>query len=245
MAVLPIEYTRNSKEPVFSFKAFYINYARFHSDKTNVLIHLLFVPIISFTLLGVLEHYFWSIEIEPSKVNQFSFPMKMTHHEPFAPLYDISDGKMRLDFNTTWLSIVAAVYIYCEPIVGFAATVMCMSLFFLAKYFTYLDAASSPAFQPYFGGHLFRIFLGIQVLAWIAQFAGHGLFEKRAPALMTNLLFMLLAPFFVAFEILNLTFGYKQEEKEEFDKIAHADIAFYRKKCGYHPMFEEVKVREE
>lgn len=71
------------------------------------------------------------------------------------------------------------------------------------------------------------------------------MFEKRAPALTTNLLFMLLAPFFVAFEILNLTFGYKQESKEEFDKIVHADIAFYRKKFGYQSMFEEAKIREE
>lgn len=95
-----------------------------------------------------------------------------------------------------------------------------------------LDSAPQRAF----GGYLTSILVGIQILAWVSQFIGHGVYEKRAPALMTNLMFMWLGPFFVFFEILNLAFGYKQAEKEEYDKTVFADIAFYRKKQGYPQM---------
>lgn len=43
----------------------------------------------------------------------------------------------------------------------------------------------------------------VHVTAWIAQFYGHGVHEQRAPALMENLGFALLAPFFVTFEFLH------------------------------------------
>lgn len=51
----PREYIPDPKEPRFTFKHFYIQYARFHSDESNILIHLVFVPIISFSVFGLVE----------------------------------------------------------------------------------------------------------------------------------------------------------------------------------------------
>ena len=53
----------------------------------------------------------------------------------------------------------------------------------------------------------------LNIGGWIAQFIGHGLFEKRAPALLTNLGFAFFAPFFITFEVMNVLFGFREGEK--------------------------------
>lgn len=58
------------------------------------------------------------------------------------------------------------------------------------------------------------------VIAWLAQFYGHGVHEKRAPALLDNLLqALVLAPFFVSFEIA-FWLGYKLPLKKTMDNKA-------------------------
>ncbi|CAH2351044.1 2-hydroxy-palmitic acid dioxygenase Mpo1p [[Candida] railenensis] len=49
---------------------------------------------------------------------------------------------------------------------------------------------------------LYRIEVALHIAAWLAQFYGHAVHEKRAPALLDNLLqALVLAPFFVFFEV--------------------------------------------
>ena len=74
------------------------------------------------------------------------------------------------------------------------------------------------------GGNAFKMWLIIHIFSWVAQFIGHGLFEKRAPALITNFLFIYLAPFFTIFEYLNILFDYRKDEVSQLNKIALADI---------------------
>nr|XP_043624932.1 2-hydroxy-palmitic acid dioxygenase MPO1-like isoform X2 [Erigeron canadensis] len=55
-----------------------------------------------------------------------------------------------------------------------------------------------------------KVVLVVQLVSWIAQFIGHGVFEGRAPALLDNILqAFLMAPFFVLFEALQILFGYE------------------------------------
>jgi uncharacterized membrane protein YGL010W len=72
------------------------------------------------------------------------------------------------------------------------------------------------------------IVLYLHILAWLAQFYGHGVHEGRAPALATNVSLTLLAPFFVTFEFLNEAFGYKEDEMKETRKRIEADIAMFK-----------------
>ena len=60
----------------------------------------------------------------------------------------------------------------------------------------------------YFGLTQFQFMNALHIFSWAAQFMGHGLFEKRAPAITTNLKFALLAPFFITFEVMNAVFGF-------------------------------------
>lgn len=53
--------------------------------------------------------------------------------------------------------------------------------------------------------------IAVEIVAWIAQFIGHGVYEGRAPALFDNLLqALVLAPFFVFMELLFML-GYRPE----------------------------------
>lgn len=71
---------------------------------------------------------------------------------------------------------------------------------------------------------------GINVASWIAQFIGHGMFERRAPALLDNLVQALfLAPFFVWFEIL-FSLGYRPDLKGRLDKSVEEEIQKFREK---------------
>lgn len=71
--------------------------------------------------------------------------------------------------------------------------------------------------------------LGVFVTSWIAQVVGHGVFERRAPALLDNLVQALfLAPFFVWMEIL-FFFGYRPELKARVNSAIQKEIEEYRK----------------
>ncbi|KAG0240876.1 hypothetical protein B0O80DRAFT_459328 [Mortierella sp. GBAus27b] len=73
-----------------------------------------------------------------------------------------------------------------------------------------------------------NIALGVHVFAWIAQFIGHGVYEKRAPKLLDNLLqALVLAPYFVVYEVM-FYFGYRPQLKEELDVLIKEDIAQFK-----------------
>ncbi|GAB2270005.1 hypothetical protein Dimus_004920 [Dionaea muscipula] len=55
-----------------------------------------------------------------------------------------------------------------------------------------------------------KVALAAQVVCWTGQFIGHGVYEKRAPALLDNLSqAFLMAPFFVLLEALEKFFEYE------------------------------------
>ncbi|PON36767.1 hypothetical protein PanWU01x14_325820 [Parasponia andersonii] len=55
-----------------------------------------------------------------------------------------------------------------------------------------------------------KVVLAAQLFCWTGQFIGHGVFEKRAPALLDNLVqAFLMAPFFVLLEVLQTFFDYE------------------------------------
>ena len=71
--------------------------------------------------------------------------------------------------------------------------------------------------------------VAIFVLSWVAQFIGHGVFERRAPALLDNLVqALVLAPFFVWMELL-FAIGYRPELKLRVDRSVEKEVEKYRK----------------
>lgn len=72
------------------------------------------------------------------------------------------------------------------------------------------------------------IALAVHVVCWLAQFYGHAVYEKRAPALFDNLLqALVLAPFFVVYEIA-FWLGFKLDVQKRMNNAAGAEVARMR-----------------
>jgi uncharacterized membrane protein YGL010W len=99
------------------------------------------------------------------------------------------------------------------------------SVFFIGQIFlsTYLYQAYGNT-----GPSHFQYMLYFHIASWIAQFVGHGIFEKRAPALLDNMLLMSVAPFFFVFEVLNMAFGYKAKEVIQWNRYVIQEIEQFR-----------------
>ncbi len=66
--------------------------------------------------------------------------------------------------------------------------------------------------------------IAVEIVAWIAQFVGHGVYEGRAPALLDNLVqALVLAPFFVFMEAL-FYFGYRPELQKRVNEAVEKEI---------------------
>jgi 2-hydroxy fatty acid dioxygenase len=94
-----------------------------------------------------------------------------------------------------------------------------------------------------------KVAAGVHAFSWIAQFFGHGVHEKRAPALLDNLIggrshlnghpqsadnqmvAVVLAPFFVHLELL-FGMGYKPEMHKRITNEIGKEIAKIRKAEG-------------
>lgn len=105
-----------------------------------------------------------------------------------------------------------------DPAAGTALAFIVMSL-----------AGLAHAITAHLGATLaFRTCLGVHVIAWIAQFVGHGVYEGRAPALLDNLVQALfLAPIFVWLEVLFMC-GYKPELKGRVDRVIAREMSKFR-----------------
>ncbi|EGW33235.1 uncharacterized protein SPAPADRAFT_60569 [Spathaspora passalidarum NRRL Y-27907] len=93
----------------------------------------------------------------------------------------------------------------------------------------YLSLSSTTPVTP---GDFVKYAIAAHVAAWLAQFYGHGVHEKRAPALLDNLLqALVLAPFFVVFEIA-FFLGFRSDLKKSMDAKASVNIAKFKKESA-------------
>ena len=171
----------------------------------------MFIPTIGFTLFILGQIYFHTVSLE---FLECIVPGGTICIETFtlffswAVLYFIADVRLAL-LTTAWMG----------------------GLFVLA---CHVAAAEEDLFAIKVNETIFRVAdwaLYLHLMAWTAQFYGHGVHEGRAPALLTNIGFAAFAPFFVSFEFCNKLFGYK--EGPQMNKIRAAiekDIREYQQK---------------
>ncbi|OZJ02552.1 hypothetical protein BZG36_04502 [Bifiguratus adelaidae] len=115
--------------------------------------------------------------------------------------------------------VYAAYYLALDPVAGLIATPI---LFYCVR------TATNFLHTQH---HAVTIALAIHVFSWIAQFVGHGVYEKRKPKLLDNLVqALILAPYFVLFEIL-FFLGYRPKLHAEWQADVEKDVrAFWAKK---------------
>ncbi|KIP07727.1 hypothetical protein PHLGIDRAFT_89225 [Phlebiopsis gigantea 11061_1 CR5-6] len=148
---------------------------------------------------------------------QTSFP-----HPAFLPEvhYKFNDY-MVFDLNYATLYALAnwLYYFSLEPLAA---------LLYLPQYTLMLLTAIAFGYRP----DGLTVGFAIQAVSWVMQFAGHGFAEKRAPALLDNLLgAVVLAPFFVHLEVLFIL-GYKPQLHKDIQNGIGVEIAKMKKAAG-------------
>lgn len=111
-------------------------------------------------------------------------------------------------------------YVLLDRNVGLPSFAVLTSFaYFVKNYYMSLSEFTEPT-----RGQFIKYAIFLHIGAWLAQFYGHGVHEKRAPALLDNLLqALVLAPFFVAFEIA-FALGYRTDLKKSMDNQAGVRI---------------------
>ena len=198
------------KSGIFSFHYFFYNYGRFHDDCVNQAIHMVFVPVLLFTgLIGLFHCVNWVEEDIPKN--------------PFLE---------RINYMDFYILALWIAFLYVEKVIALAFISWSLPLLMAAHYMF----ENRSQFEMTINGETYSlcyIMTSIHIFAWITQFLGHGVYEQRAPALVTNLLFANFAFFFVTFEALNNLFGYGEGKKlNECRKAIMIDINEYRASRG-------------
>lgn len=131
----------------------------------------------------------------------------------------ITPPHLDLNLGTIAALLYASLYVLLEPVAGTVLGAFCLASTALVN--------SLRASHP---DAVLQVAIGVHVVSWILQFIGHGAFEKRAPALLDNLVqAVFLAPIFVWLEFL-FKLGYRRELQARVDKAVQVEIAKFRER---------------
>ncbi|KLJ11084.1 hypothetical protein EMPG_13626 [Blastomyces silverae] len=177
-----------------------------------------------FTFYGAYHHNPVNIAIHITCVPVIMLCMFQlaTNSGPVITLPDsLSTTNLPPNLGTIAGILYASLYVLMEPVAGALLAPLLVGGTALVNHLT----ATYGSTATYWG-------LGIQVVAWIAQFVGHGAFEGRAPALLDNLVqAFFLAPFFVWLEVL-FSLGYRPQLKARIDQAVMKEIAKFKEEKG-------------
>ena len=174
----------------------------------NQIIHFIFIPTIVFCVFN-LGHY-WTI-----------YELKTT------PDMTV----LKIDISVILLTCVFPVYLMIDKLTGLISVV-----FYSAAYCYSIDLFKQyQGKEVAFGVDHFWFFVYLKAAAWIFQFIGHGVFERRAPALLSNILTTLVAPDFVFIELMYYIFGWNKKAINLANVEIEADIKQFRAKKGGKP----------
>lgn len=181
---------------LFDLEKHFAFYGSYHRNPINIAIHVLFVWPIFFTALVFL--YFT------------------------PPFFDLPNFEFLLfgcNFVLVWnigflVTLVYSVFYASLDLKAGSLAAFCCVVCWVGSCFVAHQLGWPLAW---------KIVLVTQLVCWIGQFIGHGVFEKRAPALLDNLTqALVMAPFFVLLEALQTVFGY--EPYPGFHSIVQAKV---------------------
>jgi uncharacterized membrane protein YGL010W len=116
------------------------------------------------------------------------------------------------------LAVLTCLYLYVDFVSGLLTIIQHVSLLY---FFSDVDFSIGSLSS-------IQVIILVHVVSWILQFFGHGVYEKRKPALMDNIFLMFSAPVFVNIELMFMFLGYRGKEIEETMIYIRKDIEKYR-----------------
>ncbi|KAJ3069376.1 hypothetical protein HDU98_007593 [Podochytrium sp. JEL0797] len=181
---------------IFNFKDQYCAYAEYHNNNTNKIIHTIFVPTLIWTGL-VLTTVYLGAPISASPLDAYGIVVNISL------------------INTI---IYSTYYVLLHPVIGTFAAGMIWAAYFTSNAFV-AHGLEWTGIEP---GVLA---LGMHVAAWIFQFVGHGVYEKRAPALLDNLLQALVLAFMFVWTHALFDLGFYPQMAKEFQAETDRRVA--------------------
>lgn len=144
--------------------------------------------------------------------------MQAANSRTLIPLPDfLTIPYLPLNAGTIAAIIWGGLYVLLEPVAGTALALICLAATAASNAALAVDSTLTN-----------QVAIVTHVVAWIAQFVGHGAFEGRAPALLDNLVqAIFLAPLFVWLELL-FKAGYRRELQDRVEKAVKTEIAKFR-----------------
>ena len=154
----------------------------------------------------------------PMLLLRYANAMQCTNSPVLIPLPDwLTIPYFPLNLGAFVAFVYSGFCILLEPVVG---TILLPIIFGWTVYANHLTAT-----YTYYAN---SVGIVVEIVAWILQFIGHGVFEGRAPALLDNLLqSFILAPFFVFMEVL-FKFGYRPELRQRVEGAVEKEIAKFK-----------------
>ncbi|KAJ2960506.1 hypothetical protein NQZ79_g4146 [Umbelopsis isabellina] len=183
---------------LFNLKHQLVLYGAHHNNTVNVIIHIIFVPTIFWTALVLAANTGPLVDVS-------SLPASLHWLTNFGP-----------DLGFFAVVFYSVYYFFLDPLTALLYAPILYSMSYYATQFLHDNANAN------------NIAIWLNVASWIFQFLGHGLAEKRSPKLVDNLVqALVLAPFFVFFEILFML-GYKPKLHREMMIEVDKDIAAFK-----------------
>uniref|UniRef100_K3WVH9 DUF962 domain-containing protein n=1 Tax=Globisporangium ultimum (strain ATCC 200006 / CBS 805.95 / DAOM BR144) TaxID=431595 RepID=K3WVH9_GLOUD len=126
-----------------------------------------------------------------------------------------------LNGSTIITAVYMVWYVLLDPIAGSLGASLVFGCFLIANWVS----QNAPLL---YGVPGWKIGLPIHCVAWTLQFIGHGVFERRKPALLDSLdQALITAPMFVLLEAL-FPLGYRQELYKKVEKQAKLNVKLFR-----------------
>jgi len=182
-------------------------YVAYHSDRVNKAIHVVFIPTIAWTVLVLCAQLGPGVEVRAEGWGLSA---------PALAAVEFVGASRRVNLSHALLALYALYYLRLDPVAGsLAAPILAVMT----------ATANATPMAP-------TSVLALHVAAWVAQFVGHGVFEKKRPALVDSLFqAFLIAPFFALLEVL-FALGYRQDLALRVDARAAGAGASSAKKRG-------------
>ena len=104
------------------------------------------------------------------------------------------DTMYSINCATIFFTLLMSLYILIDLVGGVICTLFYGALYMSLNYLYYVHYLDQRQL-------CWNYLVYLNIASWIGQFIGHGFFEKRAPALMDNIFYAGIAPFFVVLEV--------------------------------------------
>ncbi|EIN10393.1 DUF962-domain-containing protein [Punctularia strigosozonata HHB-11173 SS5] len=190
-------------------------YGAYHSNHTNVLIHMCCVPVLLWTFQAMITR----------------IPTPSWMPRGYTPINDYMAVEM--NWTTTFTVLYLLYYYILEPTAALIYTPQLVLSWLTATSFAHRNDIDNLTIAGIING-----------VCWIAQFIGHGKFEHRAPALLDNIVgALVLAPFFVHLELL-FSLGWRKDFHKELNNEIGKEITRIRKAEGDKKRAKEAAKKE-